>query len=189
MIAALLMATNAQATEVVWTGIDYGEVRMVGTLDFHEPDQIFPGYLAKWNGLFMTEMLEELGKRLKADISASTSHLTDLHRDASAKKNIVRDDSISPDESFLSPEDVAKRVASYELTAQQGTGLSFIADQLNKPGEKGCYWVTFYDIESRKVLGTSRRCAEGRGFGFRNYWFGTAKGVVTDLRKKDVPGR
>lgn len=189
MIAALLMVTNAQATEVVWTGIDYGEVRMVGTLDFHEPDQIFPGYLAKWNGLFMSEMLEELGKRLKADVSASTSHLNELNKEASPKKNIVRDDSISPDESFLAPEDVARRVASYQLTAQQGLGLTFIADQLNKPAAKGCYWVTFYDIESRRVLGTSRRCGEARGAGFRNYWFGTAKSVLTDLRKKDVPGR
>lgn len=186
---ALLMALNAHATEVVWTGIDYGAVRMVGTTDFNEPDQIFPGYLAKWNGLFMTEMLEELGKRLRADVSASTSHLSDLHRDTGAKTNIVRDDSISPDESYLAPEDIAKRVASYELTAQQGTGLTFIADQLNKPTEKGCYWVTFYDIADRRVLGTSRRCGEARGFGFRNYWFGTVKDVLSDLRKKDVPRR
>lgn len=189
MFAALMMMANANAAEVVWTGIDYGAVRMVGTTDFYEPGEIFPGYLYKWNGLFMSEQLDVIGKRLRVDISASTSHLSNLHKGMDPKKHVVRDDSVSPDESFLSPEDVAQRVASYELTAQQGTGLSFIADQLNKPGEQGCYWVTFYDIGSRKVLGTSRRCAEGRGFGFRNYWFGTVKQVVAGLGKKDVPRR
>lgn len=187
MIAALLMFTNAHATDVVWTGIDYGQVRMVGTLDFYEPDTIFPGYMDKWNGLFLSEMMPELGKLLRADVSAATSHLGELHKAASAEKQIIRDDTVSPDESYLAPEDVAKRVAEYKLTATEGTGLVFIADQLNKPAEKGCYWVTFYDVGTRKVLGTSRRCGDARGFGFRNYWFGTAKAVMLTLRKKDVP--
>ena len=188
MFAALLLLANpAQARDLVWTGIDYGDVHMVGSLDFNDPDEIFPDYLIKWNGLFIGEMMPLLEKRLGVHAKASTSHLGPIHRATDPDSHIVRDDSISPDESYLSPADVAKRVTTYDLTAKEGLGLTFIADQLNKPTESGCYWVTFYDIASRDVLSTSRRCAPARGFGFRNYWFRTVKTLVSDLRKKDLP--
>lgn len=192
LLALLALSAPAAAAdaprEVVWTGIDFGQVHMVGTLDFRDPEKIFPAFLDSWNGLYLGEMIPTLEKRLKSDVGASTSHLSELHAATDPAMQIVRDDTVSPDEAYLTPDDVAARVQTYALTATDGLGLVFIADQLNKPAQKGCYWVTFYDVGSRAVLKTSYRCGAARGFGFRNYWFGTAKDVTDQLKaKKDLP--
>jgi hypothetical protein len=188
LLALLALTPAADAAEIVWTGLDYGQVQMVGTLDFNNPSEIFPGYLDKWNALYIAEMLPVLEKRLKSTVTANTGHLGALHATADASTQIVRDDSIPTDKSTLTAEDVAARVKSYELGVESGLGLTFIADQLNKPAQSGCYWVTFYDIGSREVLSTTRRCGGARGFGFRNYWFGTAKSVTAELKaKSDLP--
>src|SRR2546425_1144481 len=56
---------------LVWCGLDYSKVKMIGTDDFRDPENIFPEMLDKWNGLFMTEMLPKLEKM-------SNSLLTDI---------------------------------------------------------------------------------------------------------------
>src|SRR4051794_15982156 len=58
---------------LVWCGLDYSKVRMIGTLDFRAPDKIFPSMLAEWNSLFMKEMmpeLEKMAKSVRADVEA-----------------------------------------------------------------------------------------------------------------------
>src|SRR5580765_7708006 len=48
------------ADTLVWCGLDYSMVKMIGTGDFRKPENIFPEMLVKWNSLFMKEMLPEL---------------------------------------------------------------------------------------------------------------------------------
>ena len=43
---------SSEGGTLVWCGLDYSLVKMIGTLDFRQPDQIFPGMLLAWNGLF-----------------------------------------------------------------------------------------------------------------------------------------
>lgn len=188
LVAALAPGVaHAGNGRVVWVGVDYGLVHMVGTGDFREPDEIFPGYLDKWNGLVLSEQLDDLGKRLKAEVVAEVSHLSELHAAADPGTQIVRNDLISVDQTWLARDIVEERVTTYELSAS-GTGLVFIADQLNKPMQQGCYYVTFFDIDTRDVLSSERRCGAAGGIGFRNYWFGTVKDVIAKLPRK-VPTR
>src|SRR5580698_2834200 len=76
---ASLVAGHAEGTAsgpLVWCGLDYSKVKMIGTQDFRQPDQIFPGMLAKWNGLFMVEMLpklEGMAKSMESDLDAVTA--------------------------------------------------------------------------------------------------------------------
>ncbi|MGZ4964270.1 MAG: hypothetical protein ACXWC8_17070, partial [Limisphaerales bacterium] len=60
---------------LVWCGLDYSMVKMIGTADFRQPDKIFPDMLAQWNALFMKEMipqLEKMAKSVKSDLGAVT---------------------------------------------------------------------------------------------------------------------
>lgn len=65
---------------VVWAGLDYSMVRMIGgnnfEYGFQVPDLIFPGMLEKWNQLFLDERIElvanNLGKRISIDIGGVT---------------------------------------------------------------------------------------------------------------------
>src|SRR5690242_8568305 len=61
---------------LIWCGLDYSKVKMMGTLDFRRPDEIFPGILAQWNGLFNKEMLprlEQMAKHVYTDAGAVTA--------------------------------------------------------------------------------------------------------------------
>ncbi|MBX2796875.1 MAG: hypothetical protein KTR31_04375 [Myxococcales bacterium] len=182
-----ICGADAQAGEIVWAGLDYGHVQMVGTMDFRDPGEIFPGYLEKWNALLLAEQVDDLEKRLKVDVRTTLDHLQTIHAQADPETQIVRIDSRTTDEHALTPSVVAQHVAQYSIEGE-GLGLVFIADQLNKPEQKGCYWVTFFDLQSKAVRSTEHRCGKARGFGFRNYWFGTVKGVIAGLRKSDLPG-
>ncbi|MCA9493234.1 MAG: hypothetical protein KC621_25055 [Myxococcales bacterium] len=186
MLTTLLLAftTNASAARegaLVWTGIDFGLVRMVGTGDFRDTEQIFPGYLDKWNGLFIEEQMDALAKKAKVEtVSASLSHLADLHRAADPETQVLRDDSF-PFTDELPREAIIERIQSYELRATEGLALTLIADQLHKPSQLGCFWVVSYDVASREVHAMEHTCEPAHGLGFRNYWFGAIKNVVKHL--------
>ena len=63
----------ASADTLVWCGLDYSKVKMIGTMDFRKPGEIFPTRLADWNSLFMKEMLPELeamAKSVRTDLGA-----------------------------------------------------------------------------------------------------------------------
>ncbi len=42
---------------VVWAGLDFTKVKMIGPGQFTEPENIFPGMLTAWNNLFLQERL------------------------------------------------------------------------------------------------------------------------------------
>ena len=56
-----LMASDT----VVWAGLDYSMVRMIGTNDFKVPDAIFPGMLEKWNTCSLMKELKKSQMFLK----------------------------------------------------------------------------------------------------------------------------
>lgn len=181
VVAWLGVASAAPQGSLVWTGIDYGLVRMVGTRDFREPEAIFPGYLDAWNGLFVEEQLDDLQRQARvAHLSSSLGHLAALHAATRADEHVLRDDSF-PFTDELTRDRIYDRVASYELGVTEGTALTLIADQLNKPNQLGCFWVVSYDVASREIHRMERDCRPAHGFGFRNYWFGSVKGVVAHL--------
>src|SRR6266496_5193011 len=84
-----LMASDT----VVWAGLDYSMVRMIGgnnfEYGFNVPDLIFPGMLEKWNQLFLDERVElvanALGKRVSVDIGG----VTERNKAARAKQVIL----------------------------------------------------------------------------------------------------
>src|SRR6267142_357191 len=68
---------SASPDTLVWCGLDYSMVKMIGNTDFAQPQQIFPGMLVAWNGLFMKEMLPELekmAKSIRTDLTAVTAN-------------------------------------------------------------------------------------------------------------------
>jgi hypothetical protein len=175
---------TAPADMLVWCGLDYSKVKMIGTLDFRQPDQIFPNMLMEWNALFMKEMLpklEAMAKPVQTDLDA----VTDRNEKASPKQIERRDGSM--DEmvkvSHITDADIADAVHAYKLKSGNGLGLVFIMDRLVKAQSTGCLYVVFFDVASRNVLLSERVCAEASGAGFRNYWFKPIKIAVAKVPK------
>ena len=157
---------------------------MIGTLDFREPDQIFPGMLAKWNGLFMTEMmpkLEGMAKSVESDLDAVTARNEKTSGSQIERTDGTMDEMVRP--IHIIDADIAETVRGYKLKHDQGLGLVFIIDRLVKTQETGCLYVVFFDIGSRKVLYSERLCEKAGGMGFRNFWFRPVKAAVGKLPK------
>ena len=190
LVLCFIAIKAAQAGDVpadktlVWCGLDYSKVKMIGSMDFRRPEQIFPARLADWNGLFMKEMLpkvEGITKSLRTDLSA-----VQARNEKATSKQIEREDG-SREEKVLSTHitetDIAATIRSYELKQRQGLGLVFIMDRLVKLQETGCLFVVFFDIDSREVLLSQRVCAEADGSSFRSHWFNPIKIAVKKLPK------
>ena len=171
---------TGSSDSLVWCGLDYSRVKMIGTEDFAEPSEIFPEMLDKWNSLFMKEMLPKLEKiagSLRSDVKA-----VDVpNSKASEKKAIVREDGtreemVTP--SHITEKDIAASVKAYTLKHNEGMGMVFIVDRLVKVQKTGCLYVVFFDLKSRNVLYSERVCNEAAGAGFRNFWFKPIKVVI-----------
>lgn len=175
-------AETASPNTLVWCGLDYSKVKMIGTLDFRNPDQIFPGMLTAWNGLFMKEMLPQL------ELMASSVR-TDLQAvqpgNEKAKASQIEYKDGSTDEmvkaTHITESDIAGMVKSYKLENSQGLGLVFVMDRLVKTQETACMYAVFFDVASRKVVRSERVCSKAGGIGFRNYWFRPVKDTVKQL--------
>src|SRR6266851_2329407 len=84
---------------LVWCGLDYSLVKMIGTLDFHQPDQIFPGMLLAWNGLFMNEMLpqlEKMAKSVRTDLKALEANNAKASPTQIQREDGTRDEMVTP---------------------------------------------------------------------------------------------
>lgn len=168
--------------KLVWCGLDYTWVRMIGSADFRQPQNIFPKMLDSWNMLFLKEMtpkLAELGMTVYPDTSAVRSR-----NRAVGPAHILRQD--GPREAMvlqthISQEMIASAVRGYSLSHGQGLGLVFIIDRLVKMQQEGCLYIVFFDVASRRILHCERVCEQAGGGGFRNYWFRPAKGAVKRL--------
>ena len=184
LVAPGVMLADNSSDTLVWCGLDYSMVKMIGTADFRRPDQIFPGMLEAWNGLFMQEMepqLEKMAPGLESDMQA-----VEAKNEKATAKQIDHEDGTRAEmveHTDITDADLAREVRSYNLKHDKGLGLVFIVDRLVKAQETGCLYVVFFDIASRKVVFSERVVAGAGGAGFRNFWFHPIKDAVKKLPK------
>lgn len=188
LLAGLTASITSRAAEtnkpVVWCGLDYSKVKMIGTQDFRQPEEIFPRMLEDWNSLFITEMLPQLEKTfpsVKTDLKAVEDRNAKANASQIDREDGSTDEMVTP--SSVTSADIARIVKSYDLKNKEGTGLVFIMDRLVKAQQMGCLYVVFFDVSSRTVLHSERVVAKAGGFGFRNYWFSPVKTAVKQLPK------
>ena len=115
---------------VVWAGLDYSMVRMIGTNDFQVPDMIFPGMLDKWNALFIDERIAKVAKALGKRVLLDMKGVARRNK-ATTTAQIISTSGTkhSIEESHVTPQDIATTVRSYELEKTNGLGLVFIVDR------------------------------------------------------------
>ncbi len=177
-----IRAAETSSDTLLWVGLDYSKVKMIGTADFRQPEKIFPGYLIEWNSLFMKELLPKLEKMapgLKTDLKSVQAHNGKARASQIIREDGTRAEMVTP--SDITEKVIAQMVRSYDLKDNHGMGLVFVMDRLVKSQETGCLYVVFFDLASRKVLLSERLCEEAGGAGFRNYWFKPIKKTVEKL--------
>ncbi len=84
----------------------------------------------------------------------------------------------------LKEDDINNLVKGFDFGGKKGIGLLFIVDGMSKARKSAGIWVTFIDMSAKKVLMTERMQGESGGFGFRNYWAGSFRKVIEEIKKR-----
>ncbi|MCH2022389.1 MAG: hypothetical protein MK207_07900 [Saprospiraceae bacterium] len=172
--------TSSKAT-MEFVGLDFSEVRMVGSEGFSDPSKIQSYYFGVWNGLFMSEMdkYDVRGAFMKKEMDYDLS-VVEEGNDGVDYINMVT----NKNPKFFSEEKIQGMVKKYNTEAMTAKfGLSFIVHSFNKFQEMGYFYVVIFDSKSKKVLLSERLSGEAGGFGFRNYWARSYYNVIKTIQE------
>jgi len=200
---------------VVWCGLDYSMVKMIGTIKDFPVEEFFPKtydrrgrevepMTSAWNNLFLKEVYPHLGRELGTTVQMDLSGINTRNAHVTAQQ-IVQEESSpirsSDDGGIFNPSrllhphgrgekilpthisdaDVAAEIRSYRLDTRRGIGLVFIMDRLVQREETGCFYVVFFDLQSRRILSSERFCERAGGNRYRNYWYNPIKEMLKRL--------
>jgi len=172
---------NRMGPEIVWLGLDFTQVRMVGplgTVDKNELVQLFDDI----NMVVISERSKynfEAALR-KDEVPYNLEVATKLNSEIDPNRAIAY---ASKDEAArLNEEAISVLVKQYKFDNKKGIGLVFFMETLDKVREQGTMWVTFFSLSDRNVLFTERMSGIAGGISFRNHWARTVYEVIDQIR-------
>lgn len=168
--------------EIVFFGLDYSKVKLIGAHGFSNPTDIKELYFDKWNQLIVNESD-------KYDIGKAFNNKNVIYDFSVVNKRNqlpIVEDLVTENDYDLSIEDVKSIIAAYEgEKATHGTGLVFIVESYNKNEQKGHYWIVLFDIATKESLEVFEITGKAGGFGFRNYWARTIYDALKRIKKRN----
>jgi len=165
-----------QSVGITYLGADFSHAKCYGeSARFSAPE-----ITSKINDVLKNEYEKyNVGEALK---KSSVDVKFDMTEKLNAK---ISDDNFftysTSDLNKLKEADIQKIVSGYNLTGK-GVGLIFIIDNLNKTEAKETIWVTFINMNSKKIIFTEKLTEKAGGFGIRNYWVKPIYDVIKDMK-------
>ena len=175
-------AEISNAKDLIFFGIDYTQCYFVPSDVFYDADDV-KFKINAWNNLFKSEYDKYLVKTIKSkNITFSDELIKEVNSQINPKHRISDDESLY---NHLNTDKITEIISSYQIPGElSGIGFVFIAECYSKPEVKGAYYVTFFDIATKKVIVTERMTGKAKGFGLRNYWANSYYVVLKELGKK-----
>lgn len=166
---------------LVWYGLDFSKAKMIGTEGFSDPYKIVNYYFTNWNELVNTESdkynVREVMHRRDMEYVLSPVRA----RNDKVDSGILVQGHLNK----VTEDDVVKAVKSLDLTGEgDGIGMYMVVENFDKPAEKGNYWVVFFSISSKAIIHMQKIDGPASGFGFRNYWARSFKGVLEKIENR-----
>jgi len=157
---------------ITWYGIDFTLARF--TLVTEDPAVIVNQYLKAINTVILTEPEKYDMKKFfnKTEITSDLEQVEEKNAKIDPASLVIAD------KHEISLDDVKKEIKSYNTGGKTGIGLVFIAENLNKTTQTGSYYVCFFDLATKEIIDATPMSAKAAGFGFRNYWAGSAYNVM-----------
>jgi hypothetical protein len=192
MLGISFFVSNAQDTKkvfasdvpIVYLGIDFTPVKVINDVAT-TPTDIKNRHFEGINQVVIAET-----KKYDWQKALDKSNLSNDLSIVSARNEKVDETKISStstaDESRLKADDIKKIISNYNFDGKKGVGLVLIMEALSKTSENGAMWVTFIDMNSKKVLLTERMVGKAQGFGFRNFYAYTVYKVIQDIKKNKL---
>jgi hypothetical protein len=178
------MSEIFQTEKATWFGLDYSEAYFIGSEGFTNPSDIKDRYFNSWNILIKNEYdkynLGKFFKKSKEEISLE--NVTKRNQDLNIYARVIADNSKMIQ---LDKDKVQEMIIKYDFNDdQEGLGIVFIVESYSKTAVIANYFVTFFDIKTKKVLLTERMEGKPGGFGIRNYWAKSYYNVLNKIYKK-----
>lgn len=175
--------------DVVWFGLDFTQAKMIGESGFSDPIAIKEEYFRKWNHLMISEGDKYDWRKalLTADLKYDYE-VVNVVNDQVNVKSLVINRSYS-----IGQEEISRAVQRYAIEHfDDGIGVVVVVESFDKIKEQAFGYLTFFDIQSKKVLYQHKLIGDAGGFGFRNYWAGaiynwtkyTRSRVIRDIKRK-----
>jgi hypothetical protein len=172
---------NRTGTKIVWLGLDFTQVRMVGPLGTVDKNELLPLF-DEINMIVISERTKyNLEAALRKDeVPYNLEIVSKLNSEIDPGKAIAY---ASNDEGVrLNEEAISVLVKQYRIENKEGIGLVFFMETLDKVKEKGTMWVTFFNLADRNVLFTERMSGVAGGITFRNHWSRPVYEVIDQIR-------
>lgn len=174
----------APETPILYLGIDFSQARVINDFSATASD-IKNRYFNGINDVVATEVKKyewqkALGKSsYSVDLSLVSAHNAKVDESKISSSN-------SADETRLKADDISKLVQGYDFSGKKGIGLLVVMESMSKSSENGAMWVTFINMDTKKVILTERMVGKAMGFGFRNYYAYTVYKVIQDIKKNKL---
>ncbi len=163
--------------DITWLGIDFSQLKFIGpATQYQDAGEITNAalrdkYFAAWNNL-----VENEPDRYKVADAVSRTDVKYAINVTEKSNNNLKGNFFSEDGNDfnrITESDINRLVSGYNFQGKNGIGFMFFAEAMSKGREAASYWVTFVNMDTKKVILTKQVTAKAGGFGFRNYWAGT----------------
>ena len=168
-------------TPVTYLGIDFTNVKLIGDATADEIE-IRDKYFTTINEVVINEPKKYNFQSTfkKSNISNDLSLV--MAKNAKTETGKIKSQD-AKDDSRFTKETIEQIIKGYDFSNKKGIGLMFIMETLNKTASRASMYVTFVDMNNKKVLFTERLTGKSGGFGFRNYWARTVYEVLESIQK------
>ena len=171
-----------KAKEWTWFGIDYTNCYFLTPMDFPSISDL-EAKIGAWNDLVLLERDKFIEKTIgRRDINYYVDMIKEKNAEIDVKSRLSDDDFKTTHIESGMIQDIVD--GYYIDDDMEGIGLVLIAESYSKPNVKGSYYVTFFDIATRKVISSERMLGKASGFGLRNYWANSYYQVLKSVGKK-----
>jgi hypothetical protein len=165
----------------VYLGIDFTQVRVVNDYSATAGD-IKGRQFAGINQLMLSEQKKFDWQKALSKTNFSTDISLVMAQNEKTDESKIMSTNTA-DETRLKAEDIEKLVKQYNFAGKKGFGMIVFMEALSKTHENGTMWVTFINLETKKVVLTERMIGKAQGFGFRNYYSYTVYKVIQEVKK------
>lgn len=153
--------------DIVFYGWDFSRFKVFDISKTGDAEEILKNYIPSWIGMLNEEYpTNKVASNFKKNVTPNLASVQSLF------KNLDPDDIVTFLNYDFPIDSVRKVVKSYNLPEHSGVGLTIILESYNKPERYVTGYVTFFDIESREILwSTKMKGLPGSKWGFAKYVF------------------
>lgn len=156
------------ATPITYLGIDFTLTKFIGEIASAAEirDQLF---LPINNTVITQPAKYNIAEALRRS-SGITSDLDQVNgRNRSIPVQQIKSE-YHGDFTRLTTNEIGKLVSTYDFSGKTGIGVLFVVEGMSKSAKAANIFVTFINMNNKRVLLTERVTGNGGGFGLRNYW-------------------